>query len=801
MPLSIRVVPQCIKHYPGAILDVVLLTAASDNPLESTTETSSVPNTEKRPSASTTTLKLETEIVQRLEAMIQSQLRATSSGYDLITQAAKDGQIDASDVARRCLHEIKAEMTKNMKQSTRVIELIKQKESQSQTVDRMRGQIQSLLSRNYKLYENPIPRLFIVLPMVHPPSWNSQDSFPNTFRLYFLCDCGEHTMSTHSRTSHHVHLAKHEGYDINRPKEFFRQYGHYVLTILQMLKFGISVAGTTVPALSSLIEIKRNDQSSASLRYLEDSIEFGMELIMEYVEKSTAQMDNNEAPESVDLRQLETFLKIRNESRVLGNLYRTVTPEGHVKWVCIDHYRENHPETAAMKFRDTVWSLKGSFDENLGRVEVWLQSRDDADQFHLALKKVKAIHEIKIDLDWSTTQSDFMQLKDTLTKTNVGVLELDLNYQGGPDSDASNRPKRHDPILDMMRQTSIQSVTLIQPPKDLVQRSTLLTHTDDFPNLKHLDLDFTKLDSDIPGFKKLIAKAPNLSSLVMQGTRRKFLEDLEAVLEYQTYPITFKIPEFRLLPPTNRSLEPTITIRNRMSMLKALGGRIEQVELNNEGLEATALAAFAEATENGSKLKELTICGVNRNLGEQSIKALARVVARSDLRKLDINLEGEDVRVHILESIQWKHIRDLTITMDESSHGMRPLKIVEEEIELSGGTQIESFVLHYETSRSSLPLAQEQLLRSIVASMPLKHLRLDVPMKLEQMLSIAGSANLLQMQSINLRANGIDSSTRVNAILKTFDHATELRTIVLHNATITEEQMERMARKGITLRN
>jgi len=63
------------------------------------------------------------------------------------------------------------------------------------------------------------------------------------FRLYFLCECGEHTKATKSNTPHCIHLAKHEGYDIERPSAFFQQYGSYVLTILRMLKYGIAVAG------------------------------------------------------------------------------------------------------------------------------------------------------------------------------------------------------------------------------------------------------------------------------------------------------------------------------------------------------------------------------------------------------------------------------------------------------------------------------------------------------------------------------------------------------------------------------
>ncbi|KAI8358933.1 hypothetical protein B0O80DRAFT_442584, partial [Mortierella sp. GBAus27b] len=77
-------------------------------------------------------------------------------------------------------------------------------------------------------------------------------------------------------------------------------------------------------------------------------------------------MENNEALEGADLRRLETFLKNKDGNKVLGNLYRTVTSEGHVKWVCIDHYRENYHEKAVKAFRATVESMRGSFDENIG---------------------------------------------------------------------------------------------------------------------------------------------------------------------------------------------------------------------------------------------------------------------------------------------------------------------------------------------------------------------------------------------------------------------------------------------------
>ncbi|KAK3817449.1 MAG: hypothetical protein J3Q66DRAFT_339926 [Benniella sp.] len=245
-----RITPQCIKHYPGVVLDVALSTTASDSPVDLPMATPCVPLTAQQPSTPAMALDLEPEMVQRLASSltpkIQAQLKSTCDGYELIAQAIKEGHLDPSDVLRRSFQELKTEMTRNMQLSARVVELVEKKEPQDQSSDQLamlRRQTQSVLTLNIGLHENPIPRLFVVLPLVHQPLYDPQNSSSNTFRLYFLCDCGEHTMSAKSKTSHHIHFAKHEGYDIVCPDEFFRRYGSYVLTILRMLKFGISVGG------------------------------------------------------------------------------------------------------------------------------------------------------------------------------------------------------------------------------------------------------------------------------------------------------------------------------------------------------------------------------------------------------------------------------------------------------------------------------------------------------------------------------------------------------------------------------
>jgi len=762
MPLSIRVVPQCIKHYPGAILDVVLSTTVSDGPLESTTGTSSVSHTDERPSAPTMTLDLETEIVQRLASSltpeIQTQLRTASNGYDLVTQVVKNGQIDPTDIVRRCFRELEIEMTKNMELSTRVAELSEKKGPQTRPLDQIASiqrRIQSLLTRNYDLHESLIPRLFVALPIVDPLSRNLSS---NTFRLYFLCDCGDHTMSTDNKTSHCIHLDKHEGYDITHPEEFFQEYGLYVLTMLQMLKFGISEAGVTVPSLSHCTGMEDSVQFAADQHSLVDAIELGIDLIIGFVEKIvsvksegstriTEQAENNDGLENVDIHQLGSFLRTKDEDRLCGNLYRTATVEGYAKWMCIDHYHEKNQEMSIKALHDMVKSVSGSFDENVGRVRVNPRSRNEAEQLYTALEKATAAYDLKVDYSWVMTHGDLKRLRDALARTNVRMLELDILDDDDEHSDSLNRSQLFDPLLDVMRHPQIQSVTIPLLPWIFFKRSSLPAHNGNFPNLRHLDIGLRKNDQDLPGLKSLVARAPNLSSLVLRSPPEHIFQLYDAVVAYQTYPISLSYPNascpLRVLPLTNEPLKSATAIRSMTDLLNAHGGRIEIVELSRTDMSETTVAAFAKATESNSCLKELTLAKVARNLGKQSIKNLAGIVARSELRRLEINLEGEEERAHILESVHWKHIRELAIVMDERSHGMRPLKAVVDGIEkLSRCIAMEEFQLCYEGSQSILSVTQELLLRSLVASVSLKRLRLSVFMTVDQVLSLLKSTFL-----------------------------------------------------------
>ena len=690
---------------------------------------------------------------------------------------------------------------------------------QLQALDRLallQNNVKALLTQNYELHEYPIPRLFIVLPE-DTSSWNPMDLFANKFRLYFLCECGEHTQSSNSKIPHHIHLAKHEGYDIARPNEFFQRYGSYVLTILRMLKFGISAAGIAVPTASLLIRDDSIAKASSSLKMLIGSIQSGMDQAIGYIEKISPndndagirpldQMKNNEALEGADLRQLESFLRSNDETRVLGNLYRTVTSKGHVKWVCIDHYRENYHEKAAKAFRDVVEALKGTFDENIGRVQVTLQSRVQAEQFYSALEKSRSVYELGIKLDWEVTLSDFKNLRDTLVLTNVGVLQIYLGQHGESTRDRLNRSQRYDPLLDIMRHRSIQSVT-VRGPCNFTKRSSLSSHNYDFSNLRHLDISLEQLTNDTLGVNCLIAKAPNLPSLALGTNTGYTIEELRggndylvqaynAIAEHQTCPIIFKEWNLRISPlprEPNRSIDAH---QCREHLFQDYWESTSKVGLDGDTLGSPALDALAKTTA-GFKRLRLSQEGL---LGKKFINNLSSIVCRSELSMIIFNTYDDKGRVRILESIQWKYLRTLCIHMTPGTFETSVMRaLVDGVMKMLEKVQLEGLVFWAEAGNDGpLTLPEGDLLQSFVASTSIERLELCVDMTLEQMLSFLKTADFSRMHHLELWAFGF-SSVQVDAILDGLQHATKLEELFLLYANITDEQISRMEVKGVSL--
>jgi hypothetical protein len=573
-----------------------------------------------------------------------------------------------------------------------------------------------------------------------------------------------------------------------------------------MLKFGIAVTGVAIPALSQLIRTDAMDQAIESLKVLTNALEPGMDQVISYIEKVSEDegeiargfsehMANNEASEGVDLRQLKTFLKTDGKNNVLGDLYRTATTKGNVKWVCIDHYRENYHAKTARAFRYMVEGMIGQYDENIGRVVVRLNSKLQAEEFYLALEKAKSVYELDIRFYWIMTQGEHKRLRDVLAKTNVGVLRLYLWNGDIPTTDILDSDRRYDPILGIMRLPFIKSVTLKDTSPYFIQRSSLQSRKSGFPNLKHLDISVLFLKDDISGLKSLVAKTANLSSLTITDDDGHFPQIYNAIAEHQTYPIIFKAQSL-CVPPPKRDPGQPMAAHDYMVHLFKIHGKLELGEIE---LDEPTLNTLAKATQNGLQLKVLELTTTNQ-LSDSFIKDIASIAAQSKLRKLQVWTREDKRRLSILESIQWKHLRGLEIRMKRESFETRVMKALADGAkEVSGRIELDEFSFHSEDdSHGSLAMPEDGPLEAFLSSTSLKKLLLGVDMTLEQTLSLLKSVDLSRMEDLNLWTQGFGSA-EVDAVLECLENATELSFIGLRHAKFTETQKWRVMKKGIKL--
>ncbi|CAO3568861.1 unnamed protein product [Mortierella alpina] len=343
---------------------------------------------------------------------------------------------------------------------------------QNETLTRLaavHNRIQAVLVQTYELLEYPIPRLFIVLP-VEPDLWDKLNPFTHKFRLYFLCECGEHSMKTAAGDkSHVVHLAKHQGYDLLRPTEFFDKYGPYLLTMLDMVKYGVTTAGIIVPSLATLGILDGIKEIEGIFKFskemfgplLDESITYVKDKIGHLYSKDNASgKENSEVLEGASLRQLASYLVKADEDKTLGNLYRTVTDEGHVKWVCLDHYRAGYLASLTRRCSDVVALNGGDFNEQLGTIKVTLSTPSTAQQFYDSLGGARGVSELYIWLAWDASKADLQAFCTAILQSNISILTLVGDSFSGPVRDAFNRNSRFNAVMQLVASGKLQSLTV-----------------------------------------------------------------------------------------------------------------------------------------------------------------------------------------------------------------------------------------------------------------------------------------------------------------------------------------------------
>jgi hypothetical protein len=222
-----------------------------------------------------------------------------------------------------------------------------------ENIEILKEKADAVLRQTLQLSEYTVPRLFIVLPedtsRYNPAHW-----FQLNYRLYFLCEC-ENDIERH--------FAFHEGYEIKEPREFFRKYATHLRKMLTVVKYAMRAGSFILPQLKHIDSKISNSTIHQGQKLLYDFSNSTEQLgnILTAVEQSENISTERtfQHIEGVELREIQSFLKKVDAHHTLGNLFRSVTKDGNVRWVCIQHYEQCYSERAIKGLHEEFKNLGG----------------------------------------------------------------------------------------------------------------------------------------------------------------------------------------------------------------------------------------------------------------------------------------------------------------------------------------------------------------------------------------------------------------------------------------------------------
>lgn len=685
-----RLFPRRIPVYPGKVLTVVPL---SDNDTQSLMVNPAWLGMVKEPSftrpalsplSSPSSEPSRTNSYRRLsDATLEEKIHTMLESHHHKLQETQEHHVDTlmeqlvdlqSQVGRlqQDLHEANAKIAEQMHEMTEM--QCKSLELQQQSVDmqqlaldklmRLQTKITAVLTQTFELHEYPAPRLFIVLPEVgyeglNPSSILSGFSLTK-FRLYFLCECGPHTTPVGPHQLNHIHIARHEGYEITRPTEFFGKYGSYVLKLLMMLKNGISLASLAVPMLSL---VKLVDLPESLVKGLDDKVNTSIRLLSVYQDaidrhapgmggdksdvtannealldqgvtsiKDSDACDNFVPMEGAEFRMLSSFLKKKDQDRALGNLFRTVNGEGHVKWICLDHYRATYHNKQDRQFEGEVVLNQGTYDHQLGKVSVVLSSSFAAETFMVAMTRAHAFNELDVHLR-NYSYQDLRNLGIALLNTNVSKLTLRAHQY--KDFMAVGKRRIH-AILKMMNSGKIRCFHFKQI-KDVFPSKTVVPK--DMPSILSLEFTTMSVKEGHETLGEILRSCKNLSELRLTEVPLKS-QRLASVLKGMTACTKLRALSLRACDIPSQSAGAFASTLRAFKQLREL-------DLGFNLLEDNDICEIIEAV--GGRLEKLWL--PYTGFGDESAMALERVVVSDSLNCLDISNSVNELGVEGMESI------------------------------------------------------------------------------------------------------------------------------------------------------
>ncbi|CAF1003484.1 unnamed protein product [Adineta steineri] len=257
-------------------------------------------------------------------------------------KAYKDVLIDAFDPEEQCNDDIYTRidrLDKNVHDIQKTVDLIHINSQETLITTRQ------AMTQNYELHEYTTPRYFYILPIEESNRGvlNSvKGYFQHQYKLYFLCDCSDNPTQRH--------VALHEGYVVKKPKEFIVKYGPHLRTTLGIVRILLGVGISILPLVDNIpgfTETKSIPRVGPSTTISVNNQLDMMTAAIREIETTAPPVDTSQTTTSTsqktalhgaELRELENYLENVDTKKSLGNLHRMISDDGHVRWVCLEHY-------------------------------------------------------------------------------------------------------------------------------------------------------------------------------------------------------------------------------------------------------------------------------------------------------------------------------------------------------------------------------------------------------------------------------------------------------------------------------
>ncbi|KAG0030192.1 hypothetical protein BGZ81_002960 [Podila clonocystis] len=214
------------------------------------------------------------------------------------------------------------------------------------------------------------------------------------------------------------------------------------------------------------------------------------------------------------LRHLQTFFDNKDEDSI-SLLYRVISPDNGVRWVCTEHYRHSYNETVAKAFSTIVEVNSGTFDVRKGTVDITLKTSVLRKEFIEGFRRVTNVYELYLRLPWNTPLLDLSQLQAALEQSNVVSLHLAFILSPSVAEDAMFANNKASIVARIMCNRRLEKVSFSKLSHFLSNAAQI---QGDLSHLKVLALDTLDVNREI---RKLTPEINELAQLLNKCTQLK----------------------------------------------------------------------------------------------------------------------------------------------------------------------------------------------------------------------------------------------------------------------------------------